>query len=138
MDDAMYVYICTFQMHAKILNSNHYTLVTVSLQTRNIMMKIAPQLHDMLQETGLVTDIEYSHRSLPVGWLGKLGDVALDAMERLFDSMKPRLCEDWSMTKEKYDKMMQTATKECREFQSWTNIHYIYGRKVDSGNPASK
>lgn len=97
------------------------------------MMKIAPQLHDMLQETGLVTDVEYSHRSLPIGWLGKLGDVALDAMERLFDSMKPRLCEDWSMTREKYDKMVQTAIRECREFQSWTNVHYIYCRKAING-----
>ncbi|KAG0189419.1 hypothetical protein DFQ28_003402 [Apophysomyces sp. BC1034] len=103
--------------------------LTVSLQTRNILLKIAPQLPRMLEATNKVTDVQKSHRSVPIGWLGKAGDVMLECTERMFDSMKPRLCEDWSMSLAKYDKVVQAASKECRDFKSWTNVHYVSGRK---------
>ncbi|KAL0091076.1 S-adenosyl-L-methionine-dependent methyltransferase [Phycomyces blakesleeanus] len=104
--------------------------LTVSLQTRNIHPKIAPQISQMVIDTGRVTDVVGSHRSIPIGWLGKLGDVALESMERLFDSMKPRLCEDWSMSSAKYDKVTQSASKEFRDFKSWSNFHYVSFRKM--------
>lgn len=91
---------------------------------------MASQLNRYLEKAGGVENVEFSHRSVPIGWLGKLGDLMLECMERLFDSMKPRLCEDWSMGLGKYDKIVQAASKECREFKSWTNIHYAYGRKL--------
>ncbi|KAI9484891.1 hypothetical protein BDB00DRAFT_852731 [Zychaea mexicana] len=103
--------------------------VTVSLQTRNIHLKFGPKLHEVLEAHSGVTDVTYSHRSIPIGWLGKLGDLGLECLERMFDSMKPRLCDDWSMNLQKYEKMAQAAAKECQEFRSWTNIHYAYCRK---------
>ncbi|KAI9272849.1 hypothetical protein BDA99DRAFT_432821 [Phascolomyces articulosus] len=103
--------------------------VTVSLQTRNIQLKFGPKLHELLEGKDGVTDLEYSHRSIPLGWLGKLGDLGLECMERMFDSMKPRLCDDWSMNQQKYEKMVEAAAKECHEFKSWTNIHYAFCRK---------
>ncbi|KAI9023091.1 hypothetical protein CLU79DRAFT_701612 [Phycomyces nitens] len=104
--------------------------LTVSLQTRNIHPKIAPQISQMVIDTGRATEVVGSHRSIPIGWLGKLGDVALEATERLFDSMKPRLCEDWSMSSAKYDKVTQAAAKEFRDFKSWSNFHYVFFRKA--------
>ncbi|ORY93253.1 S-adenosyl-L-methionine-dependent methyltransferase [Syncephalastrum racemosum] len=104
--------------------------LTVSLQSRNINVKMASQLNRYLEKAGSLENVEFSHRSVPIGWLGKLGDLMLECMERLFDSMKPRLCEDWSMSLSKYDKIVQAASKECREFKSWTNVHYAYGRKL--------
>jgi hypothetical protein len=50
-------------------------------------------------------------------------------MERLFDAIKPKLCEDWSMSTAKYDKVVRTAASECRDFRSWLNIHYVFGQK---------
>ena len=106
-----------------------FYLVSVSLQTRNIQLKFGPKLHELLEASHGVTDVEYSHRSIPLGWLGKIGDLGLECMERIFEAMKPRMCDDWSISAEKYEKMAQAAAKECREFKSWTNIHYAYCRK---------
>ncbi|KAK4520705.1 uncharacterized protein ATC70_006584 [Mucor velutinosus] len=104
--------------------------LTVSLQTRDITLKIATQLEGMLESIGGLDKIEASHRSAPIGWYGRNGDIMLEAVERLFDAIKPKLCEDWSMSSSKYDKMVQTASSECRDFRSWLNIHYIFGRKA--------
>ncbi|KAI8141778.1 hypothetical protein BJV82DRAFT_517742, partial [Fennellomyces sp. T-0311] len=103
--------------------------VTVSLQTRNIHLKLGPKLHEMLEANSGVVDVIHSHRSVPIGWLGKLGDLGLECLERMFDSLKPRLCDDWSMNLQKYEKVVQGASNECHEFKSWTNIHYAYCRK---------
>ncbi|KAF7720661.1 hypothetical protein EC973_006666 [Apophysomyces ossiformis] len=94
---------------------------------------IAPQLPRMLSATDKVTELQHSYRSIPIGWLGKAGDIMLECTERMFDSMKPRLCEDWSMGLAKYDKVVQAAAKECRDFKSWTNVHYVYCRKKLEG-----
>ncbi|KAG1497984.1 hypothetical protein G6F46_006185 [Rhizopus delemar] len=94
--------------------------LTVSLQTRNINLKIASQLSSMIKEIENVTHIESSHRSAPIGWYGKNGDIMLECLQRLFDSIKPKLCEDWSMNIAKYDKMVQSAAIECRDFKSWS------------------
>ncbi|KAI7872554.1 S-adenosyl-L-methionine-dependent methyltransferase [Spinellus fusiger] len=102
---------------------------TVSLQTRKINPRLGNQLSQLLMTTEKVKDLESSHRSLPIGWLGKLGDTALECYERLFDSVKPRLCEDWSMSTAKYDKLAKAASKECRDFKSWTNVFYVYCQK---------
>ncbi|KAI9316684.1 hypothetical protein BX666DRAFT_1858304 [Dichotomocladium elegans] len=103
--------------------------VTVSLQTRNIVMKIGAKIHEALEAHDDVEDVESGHRSFPIAWLGKLGDLGLEATERLIDSMKPRLCEDWSMLPAKYDKIMEAVAKECHEFGAWSNLHYAIGRK---------
>ncbi|KAI7859506.1 hypothetical protein BDC45DRAFT_431957, partial [Circinella umbellata] len=109
--------------------------VSVSLQTRNIQLKFGPKLHEVLEASHGVTDITYSHRSIPLGWLGKIGDLGLECVERIFGAMKPRMCDDWSISAEKYEKMAQAAAKECREFKSWTNIHYAYCRKKFPDEP---
>ncbi|KAI8047286.1 S-adenosyl-L-methionine-dependent methyltransferase [Gilbertella persicaria] len=103
--------------------------LTVSLQTRSINLKIASQLQSMLEAFTEIELLESSHRSAPIGWYGKTGDIMLECMERLFDAIKPKLSEDWSMSPAKYDKMAQTASSECRDFRSWVNIHYAYARK---------
>ncbi|KAI8638508.1 hypothetical protein BD408DRAFT_453602 [Parasitella parasitica] len=104
--------------------------LTVSLQSRDINIKIASQLDSMLEAIGKLDKIEASHHSAPVGWYGKHGDIMLEAIERLFDATKPKLCEDWSMSSPKYDKIVQAASAECRDFKSWLNIHYTFGRKA--------
>jgi SAM-dependent methyltransferase len=103
--------------------------LTVSLQTRDINMKIASQLQSMIKKIGGLQNIEASHRSAPIGWYGRNGDIMLECMERLFDAIKPKLCEDWSMSTAKYDKVVRTAASECRDFRSWLNIHYVFGQK---------
>ncbi|OBZ83244.1 Demethylmenaquinone methyltransferase [Choanephora cucurbitarum] len=103
--------------------------LTVSLQTRNINLKIASQLGSMLEEFKEIELIEDSHRSAPIGWYGKTGDIMLECLERLFDAIKPKICEDWSMSPAKYDKLVETASAECRDFRSWTNIHFTVARK---------
>ncbi|KAI8989501.1 S-adenosyl-L-methionine-dependent methyltransferase [Pilobolus umbonatus] len=107
--------------------------LTVSLQTRQINLKIATQLQSMLEELGGLESIEASHRSAPIGWYGRNGDLMLESVERLFDAIKPKLCEDWSMSSGKYDKIVQAASAECKDFRSWINIHYVYGRKKLEG-----
>lgn len=79
----------------------------------------------MLEEFEELKDVQASHRSTPVGWYGKTGDIALECLERLFDAVKPKVCEDWSMNTAKYDKVIHTASAECRDFRSWFNIHYV-------------
>ncbi|ORE22520.1 hypothetical protein BCV71DRAFT_241028 [Rhizopus microsporus] len=103
--------------------------LTVSLQTRNINLKIASQLESMIQSFDNVRHIESSHRSAPIGWYGRNGDIMLECIQRLFDSIKPKLCEDWSMNLAKYDKMVEAAAAECRDFKSWCNIHYTIAQK---------
>jgi ubiquinone/menaquinone biosynthesis C-methylase UbiE len=103
--------------------------VTVSLQTRNINLKIANQLQQMLENLDALENMEASHRSAPIGWYGRNGDIMLECIERLFDAVKNKICEDWSMTVPKYDKVIQSASAECRDFRSWLNIHYFYGKK---------
>ena len=83
----------------------------------------------MLEEFKEIELIEDSHRSAPIGWYGKTGDIMLECLERLFDAIKPKICEDWSMSPAKYDKLVETASAECRDFRSWTNIHFTVARK---------
>ncbi|KAI9263716.1 S-adenosyl-L-methionine-dependent methyltransferase [Sporodiniella umbellata] len=103
--------------------------LTVSLQTRNIDLKIASQLESMIMEQECLEHLESSHRSAPVGWYGKNGDIMLECLKRLLDSIKPKLCEDWSMSAGKYDKMAESITRECVDFKSWCNFHYTIARK---------
>lgn len=110
--------------------NRHVSIVTVSLQTRGINLKISNSLGSMLEELEDVTDIKSSHRSSPIGWYGKTGDITLDCLERLFHAVKPKVCEDWSMSLAKYDKMVETASAECRDFRSWVNVHYVTATKV--------
>jgi hypothetical protein len=83
----------------------------------------------MLEELDGLEKIEASHRSAPIGWYGRNGDIMLECLERLFDAVKPKLCEDWSMSLAKYEKVVHTASAECRDFRSWLNIHFVYGQK---------
>lgn len=124
-----FVSILFSSLFKSLIASNLSIIVTVSLQTRDINLKIAGQLHNMLQELDTLENIEASHRSAPIGWYGRSGDIMLECLERLFDAVKPKICEDWSMTAPKYDKVVQTASAECKDFRSWLNIHYFYGQK---------
>ncbi|KAG2236268.1 hypothetical protein INT48_008628, partial [Thamnidium elegans] len=56
--------------------------------------------------------IQGSHRSIPVGWYGRTGDIAMDCLDRLFYAVKPKVCEDWSMSPAKYDKVTKAASAE--------------------------
>lgn len=103
--------------------------LTVSLQSRGIDSKIATQLGTMLESKDTVEHVETSHRSAPIGWYGKNGDLMLECVERLFDATKPKLCEDWSMEPARYDKVTRTASVECRDFRSWFNIHFAFAQK---------
>lgn len=86
---------------------------------------MATQLVSLLESMEGLTEVHGSHRSTPVGWYGRTGDIALECLERLFEAVKPKVCEDWSMSPAKYDKVIATASAECRDFRSWSNIHYV-------------
>ncbi|KAI9281580.1 S-adenosyl-L-methionine-dependent methyltransferase [Sporodiniella umbellata] len=103
--------------------------LTVSLQARNINLKMPQILQSKIELLPGVTHLESSHRSVPIGWYGKNGDIMLECVTRFFGSIKARLCEDWSMNTAKYDTMVQAAAVECREYRSWSNIHYTIAQK---------
>ncbi|KAI9262656.1 S-adenosyl-L-methionine-dependent methyltransferase [Helicostylum pulchrum] len=103
--------------------------LAVSLQTRGINLKNASTLSTILEGHEQLEVIHSSHRSTPVGWYGKTGDIALDSLDRLFYAVKPKVCEDWSMSPAKYDKVTKAASAECKDFRSWVNIHYLVAAK---------
>ncbi|KAI8068760.1 hypothetical protein BDF21DRAFT_439911 [Thamnidium elegans] len=103
--------------------------LAVSLQTRGINLKIASTLSTLLDDFEELDVIQGSHRSIPVGWYGRTGDIAMDCLDRLFYAVKPKVCEDWSMSPAKYDKVTKAASAECKDFRSWINIHYLVAVK---------
>jgi len=107
--------------------------LNVTLQSRKIHSKVGRQLGNYLRSHSSMQNAYASFRSVPIGWLGKLGDIAMEAHARLFESLRPRMCEDWDMEPFKYDLMTKSALCECREFRSWTNYYYSVGQK--SGGP---
>lgn len=110
--------------------------VSVSVQTRKLVNRIGEELEDLFINTNMVTISEATHRSAPIGWLGRVGDLMLDCVQRFSDSLKPRLCEDWSMPVDKYDDKFKYALAECQEFKSWTNFYCVVARKNESMLPA--
>lgn len=123
-----YIYISIIHLCLKTLYNYIYT-VAVSLQTRGINLKTASTLSSILDGYEQLDVIQASHRSTPVGWYGKTGDIALDSLDRLFYAVKPKVCEDWSMSPAKYDKVTKAASAECKDFRSWVNIHYLVAAK---------
>lgn len=117
-------------------NSYTYFTVSVSVQTRKMVNRIGEELEDLFINTNMVTITESTHRSAPIGWLGRVGDLMLDCVQRFSDSLKPRLCEDWSMPVDKYDDKFKYALAECQEFKSWTNFYCVVARKNESLLPA--
>ncbi|KAI8341817.1 S-adenosyl-L-methionine-dependent methyltransferase [Chlamydoabsidia padenii] len=106
--------------------------VSVSVQTRQLVNRIGEELEDLFMKTNRVTIHESTHRSAPIGWLGRVGDLMLECVQRFSDSMKPRMCEDWSMSPDKYEEKFKIAIAECQEFKSWTNFYCIVARKLES------
>jgi hypothetical protein len=94
-----------------------------------IHAKIGRQLGNYLQANSVIQNVQASFRSVPMGWLGKLGDISLESHARLFESLRPRMCEDWDMEPFKYDLLTKSAISECKEFRSWTNYYYCLGQK---------
>ena len=91
--------------------------------------KVGRQLGNYLQSNKELQNSQASFRSVPIGWLGKLGDIALESVSRLFESLRPKMCEDWDMDSFKYDILTRSALSECKEFRSWTNYYYAFGQK---------
>ncbi|CAO3592008.1 unnamed protein product [Absidia cylindrospora] len=106
--------------------------VTVSVQTRKMVNRIGVELEELFAKSNQVTIYESTHRSAPIGWLGRVGDLMLDCLQRFSDSLKPRLCDDWSMPMAKYDANFKFVLSECQEFKSWTNFYCIVSRKNES------
>jgi hypothetical protein len=93
--------------------------------------KVGLELEELFAGTNLVTIHESIHRSAPIGWLGRVGDLTLDCLQRFSDALKPRLCEDWSISAAKYDAHFKSVLPECQEFKSWTNFYCVVSRKND-------
>ncbi|KAI8085127.1 S-adenosyl-L-methionine-dependent methyltransferase [Halteromyces radiatus] len=109
--------------------------VTVSLQTRGMANKIGLELEDRFAKTNAVTIYESTHRSAPIGWLGRVGDLMMDCVQRFSDALKPRLCEDWCMPVAKYDAAFKAVLPECQEFKSWTNFYCVVAQKNHPDGP---
>ncbi|KAI9304686.1 hypothetical protein BJ944DRAFT_256200 [Cunninghamella echinulata] len=105
--------------------------MTVSMQTRGLNSKVGTELEQLLTQSGQMEIHESTHRSAPLGWLGRTGDLTLECFLRLCDSLKPRLCEDWSMPVAKYEATTSGLASECQEFKSWTNVYCVSARKKD-------
>ncbi|KAI8584324.1 hypothetical protein K450DRAFT_276679 [Umbelopsis ramanniana AG] len=108
--------------------------LNVTLQSRTIHTRVGRQLGHCLQSNPALQNVEASFRSVPLGWLGKVGDIALEAHRRLFDSLRPRMCDDWDMEPFKYDLLTKSAITECKEFRSWSNYYYAIAQKSGDGN----
>ncbi|CAO3637722.1 unnamed protein product [Cunninghamella echinulata] len=106
--------------------------MTVSMQTRGLNSRVGTELEQLLTQSGQMEIHESTHRSAPLGWLGRTGDLTLECFLRLCDSLKPRLCEDWSMPVAKYEATTSGLASECQEFKSWTNVYCVSARKKDS------
>ncbi|CAO3642133.1 unnamed protein product [Cunninghamella blakesleeana] len=105
--------------------------LTVSMQTRGLNSKIGTELEQILGDNNQLEIYQSTHRSAPVGWLGRTGDLMLDALLRFCDSVKPRLCEDWSMPIPKYEATVSGLANECQEFKTWTNVYCVSAKKID-------
>ncbi|KAI8328016.1 S-adenosyl-L-methionine-dependent methyltransferase [Chlamydoabsidia padenii] len=103
--------------------------LSVLMQTRHMINKIGLELEELFVDTNQVTIYESIHRSAPLGWLGRVGDLVLDCLQRVSDALKPRLCEDWSMSITKYDAHFKTVLPECQEFKSWSNFYCVVSQK---------
>ncbi|KAG2183058.1 hypothetical protein INT44_006039 [Umbelopsis vinacea] len=108
--------------------------LNVTLQSRTLHTRVGRQLGYYLQNNSALQNVEASFRSVPIGWLGKVGDIALEAHRRLFDSLRPRMCDDWDMEPFKYDLLTKSAIAECKEFRSWSNYYYAIAQKSGDGN----
>jgi hypothetical protein len=104
--------------------------VNVTLQSRALYSRVGRQLGIYLQSHEQIHNVHVSFRSIPLGWLGKIGDIALEGLARLFESLRPKMCEDWDMEPFKYDLLTRSALIECKEFKSWTNYYYCFGQKL--------
>ncbi|KAG2182283.1 hypothetical protein INT43_007210 [Umbelopsis isabellina] len=110
--------------------------LNVTLQSRALYSRVGPQLGTCLQTHEQIHNVHASFRSIPLGWLGKVGDIALEALARLFESLRPKMCEDWDMEPFKYDLLTRSALMECKEFRSWTNYYYCFGQKIANDDSA--
>ncbi|ORX46794.1 hypothetical protein DM01DRAFT_1148218 [Hesseltinella vesiculosa] len=100
--------------------------LTVSMQSRELLGKLGVDLEAMFKKhDDKVNLVDSSHRSSPVGWLGRAGDLMTEVFERLIDSVKPRICDDWNITPAKYDTWTRLLIPEAREFKSWVNFYNV-------------
>ncbi|KAI8067730.1 S-adenosyl-L-methionine-dependent methyltransferase [Gongronella butleri] len=113
--------------------------LTVSMQSRELQSKVGVNLESMFEpHREKVTIMESAHRSAPVGWLGRAGDLMAEVLARLIESVKPRLCEDWTIPPAKYDAWTNELVPEGREFKSWVNVYCISAKKNEPLQPTDE
>lgn len=116
--------------------------MAIAFGVRGVHLRYAKKLGELFHSTSL-TRITHDHRSIPLGWFGRMGDLNLQALEAFLHALRPMIGAEIAHNKrESYDVLSKDSIEECKTFRSWMNVHFAYGRKpggseeVESENSA--
>ncbi|RUS13648.1 S-adenosyl-L-methionine-dependent methyltransferase [Endogone sp. FLAS-F59071] len=103
--------------------------LAIAFGVRGVHLRYAKKLGELFHSKPL-TRITHEHRSIPLGWFGRMGDLNLQVLEALLRALRPMIgAEIAHNKKESYDVLVRDSIEECKTFRSWMNVHFAYGKK---------
>ncbi|RUS25019.1 hypothetical protein BC938DRAFT_472742 [Jimgerdemannia flammicorona] len=99
------------------------------MRDRDFSPRTARHLPDLLLRHG-TRNVHGEHRSCPMNWLGRLGQLMFEDMELAFEALKTPMLRSGSYTDVlSYDRSVDMARGEFANFKSWVNFYAAYGMK---------
>ncbi|CAG8582818.1 543_t:CDS:2 [Acaulospora morrowiae] len=102
-------------------------------RAKGINPHIILEIPRMIEETGMLADINHDNRTVPLGgWGGKLGDMMLRHVIQGFETLKPAMTKMMRKSTEECDNMLKEFGKECEELKFYIRQYRFWCKKLES------
>ncbi|RUS26379.1 hypothetical protein BC938DRAFT_470852 [Jimgerdemannia flammicorona] len=102
--------------------------VRAATQARDIDITFQHDLVHLLGTASLV-NIQSDQVSCPIGWYGRVGELAIGNMRQLFSSMKPILSIAMGLSEREYDRIINEILNGFGKHRTWCRGLGAYGTK---------
>ncbi|RUP45499.1 hypothetical protein BC936DRAFT_148085 [Jimgerdemannia flammicorona] len=122
-------------IQTQFLQSKHHFIgityllpVRAATQARDIDITFQHDLVHLLGTASLV-NIQSDQVSCPIGWYGRVGELAIGNMRQLFSSMKPILSIAMGLSEREYDRIINEILDGFGKHRTWCRGLGAYGTK---------
>ncbi|CAG8581535.1 17506_t:CDS:2, partial [Acaulospora morrowiae] len=109
--------------------------VNILLKARNLDQKVVYEMRSLFDKNDQLEDVKEEENIMPYSSeAGRLGQAAITNTITGLDSVKTFLLPILNVDSEDFDKMLDTMSKELKEFHSYNHLCRVHGRKKSELN----
>ncbi|RIB03988.1 S-adenosyl-L-methionine-dependent methyltransferase [Gigaspora rosea] len=122
------------EFEMKLTNSGPKTALLFDVSEKFFALKgvnphIISKIPIMLQSTGKLSNIQCKQETIPLGWGGKLGELALRNLKSGFAAGKSKLMQLMNKSSEECDALINALDKEAEEYKTCMKHVRIFCKK---------